>query len=542
MGPVIRAIKQAGQSIESVHDAVYQTDQNVQTLLAGIENLTEAFNHFALNQQMHRRYELAVMRVAEIKKELNESYGAYEEVRKTAAKVLKSLADGETETARELLVTVKETAPGYWLTHCLNALSAWLGDHSNDANKSLNEALHLNSEKTMLFFILFNQKHTRRGAAIDWVDKYLMQQDLEKPDKETTVILNAYRTGKFGMDADGVLAKRFETGPNQLNTSNDWRNRFLAMRPNLSSDSYPLMQKHSPMWPALKEAMETANLHGVVLEYLTEAFNQNNDANGTATLTNLLDDLISGFDDAEQPLHEKILYEQQIINGGGIEQRVKTQDNKNETPDAALTVALNRLNVADAYRDIVQSAYIPERITINVNAFSASTDGTDEIPLLDQYYRSVEADKKAAMQQVTPHLSEAYGLYAGGVLGLLGFILLLAVSGFVGLFIIILGGVAVSGYFISKKNITHRHHMIEKKYEHERETGIPILRALITEAHGFQTELEEAQTKSVDVLDLISNIHMAPPASSAPRKRKAKPSADAASAKGFPAWDLLPPE
>ena len=49
-------------------------------------------------------------------------------------------------------------APRYWLAPCLIALSAWINDNKELADKALKEALKRNEEKTTLFFALVSRR------------------------------------------------------------------------------------------------------------------------------------------------------------------------------------------------------------------------------------------------------------------------------------------------------------------------------------------------------------------------------------------------
>jgi hypothetical protein len=530
IGPVIRAVKQANQNIELVHDAVYHTDQNVQTLLAGITHLTAAFNHFAENYALNRRQETAITRLAEIKKEQHEKFGAYGAVRQTAKLMLQLLEDGNPSEAINRLASVENTACDYWLACCLSVVFAWLGDRPDKAREALEKASRLNNEKTALFFILFSHKAARQGEALEWVRYYFANPNMTL-NKDSEIILEAYRTGKHGADGKALDI-------NALGQSDGWGEFFDNMRPILPADAYPLLQKHSPLWPALKNARQTADLHGITFEYITTVFNRSDKYSTEDILTRLLTER----DDAELLLHEKAQYEQRIIDCGGDEQSSAAPAKKRSTytPGIAFTIVLNRDRVEKAYGEIIQSAYLPEEIAVNVGTFSAKiTVDTCEMVILDSYYRSVETEKQAAVQQAVPSVFDRLGLYLGGFLGLVGIICLIAGVGFLAWVAFASALICVINHYISKKNIRNRQRLIDGQYEHEREKGIITLRGIFKEINDFRDKMEASQDDRDKITDLLAGISIDPPVPKALRGRKPKPVIPPF-AMGLPEWSVLP--
>ncbi|MCL2603763.1 MAG: hypothetical protein FWD90_04730 [Defluviitaleaceae bacterium] len=535
IGPIIRAIKQANHNIDSVRDAVYNTDQNVQALLDGIDNLTEAFNLFAESYALGTRRETASARLEEIKKELAAAYGAYGMVRKSAAEALRLLADGNADGANAIISSVKGTASAYWLTHSLCALGAWLEDRRDAAYASLETALHLDNDKTSMFLALACQVVNRKTAATQWLDRYLAHQDIDRLGNDVFTLLDAYRTDKLGEDTEGAITERLDGWIKIVPPR--WHDRLILLRPSLPADAYPLLQKHSPHWLRLKNVMETAMLHRTFFDYLNQIFDQNDESNGLETV---LAHLINAYDDAERTLYEQLLFEQRVIEYGGDEQRTRNSITraKNHIPlarflqgESALSVALGRTALADEYRDIVQGTLIPDKIAVDIGAFTCETDGTNEFPLLDHYYRAMENDKKAALRQVEPTVFERYGLYIGGFFGLVGLILLIVGNGFIGLFALIVCGAALANVFAGKKNLTKRLLTVERRYDLQREEGIPVLRGVLKEIREFTEQIENAQDDCERTIDFISGIQITPLKSPLGRKEKPKP-----------AWDLLPPK
>ncbi|MCL2500770.1 MAG: hypothetical protein FWE90_10635 [Defluviitaleaceae bacterium] len=536
IGPIIRAIKQTNLNIDSIHDAVFQTDQNVQALLSGIDDLTEAFNAFAVNYALNTRMETASVRYDTIKKELASTFGAYGEVRRVAIEAVRLFGDGDIDGVRSVTAAIKGTASAYWLTHCLNALGAWLDGQKSAATASLDMALHINDGKTALFFTLVYLKTDRSDAAIQWFDYFLAKQESSRLCNDTIILLDEYRTGRFGADTENGVTERLEAWINPSDATLCWNERLTAMRPPLPADTYPFLRKHCPAWDQIKTAMETATLHRIVFDYLKTIFNQND---GADVIEAILHRLCTQYDDAEESLYEKLRFEQRVIDNGGDEQRAVISE-KTETRtsigellqgESALSVILGHAALADAYRDIVQSTFIPDKIAVSVDSFTAETDGINELPLLDRYYRAVENEKQFTLSLLTPTPFRRFDLYIGVLLGLLGLVMLIIGHALVGLFVFIVCGATITSHYVNKRNTTHNRYRIEMKLDRQREKGIPILRAILKEIRQFKEDFETAQAACAATTDFISGITLCPPIKST-RGRKKKPS---------PTRDLSPP-
>jgi hypothetical protein len=568
----MRAVRQAGQSIDALHDivddmrvSVANTDHGIERILTEIGSLASAFNNFAVSHQLSRRYEMAVAGLAEIKQELASAFGPYDEARAIAALALASLDDGKTEAAKERLAAIENEAPDYWLARCLAALSAWLNDKPDLAEVTLGQALRLNGEKTALFFSLVCRKAGRLEETTEWLGYYLCALDITRLDANAAFVLNAVHSGGIGPDAKGTLAAGLNGWINTLQSDplftegikDLWRYRLNGLRASLPHEAYPSLQKHSATWPALSESLETAHLHWAVYEYLTQTVNREEESDASAhKLDGVLASLTASYDDAEIPLRKRERRERQIIRDGGRETPPNDTTGDDEADPLPLTkmlieesglspslcLALSRDWVIGVYRQTTQKARPPEEIEIRVGNFTAFFSGnTNENLLLNDYTRDIEKEEYAALDQIELTVFDRYSLHAGGALGGIGLIFMPLVNFFFGLLILIAGGALALNHYVRIKQLPPRRKAIEEQYDLKREDGLRALRDIFEEIRLWKGEHTEAQAESVRTASFLAGLQPISPVPKATRGRKPKPAVPAF-AKGLPNWSLTPPD
>ena len=521
MGPVIRAVKQAGQSIDQVqemitdvHESVFQTDHNVQTLLMEIKELTTAFHAFSHSMTLSRRQEAAMAKLAELKETARVQFGGYEEVRRIMTEVLKLMEEGETKAYGALLKKWNETEPDYWLSPCLRVVSAWVQNKPEEAEAAIQQALHRDKGKATLFFLLLNYKANRPAAALAWLSPYIEGLNTHALDSNAAIILEAFRLNGFGPDVSGDIEAQIMQWARQLDFTAHWTVHFQSLSESMDPGAYFYLQKYSPTWGAIKNAVEAAFLHKTIYEHvhalLSEGAEKEDTGNEEAQLPDFetpLRKLIDELDKAEAPIHGQIQYEQRVIDCGGDEQQASFSVAKPDRHTPArqlftaltpLALALNKDRLLAAYEQLTDPVKIPVDIIITHEDFSMSTtDGSNEMHILDKYYRMIEGEKNQALSDIKLTLKER----------------------------------------LTRNQ--KRLEAVEEAYETQREKGVAILRGLMAEVRDVREILAQAEAEREKTTALLSGITLAPPLPKPTRGRKPKPAVPVF-AKKLAKWDVLP--
>lgn len=533
-------------NIEVVDRNVDTVNNNVKVVYDEIGALARDFHDFVQLQVRANALSKAQQRIIQIRQEMEKRFGHYDIVRRTTTGILQAddigivKKDTISNATEELMIST----PGYWLAPCLVALAAWINDQPELAERAVKEGIKRNDEKTSLFFALICRRADRKSAALKWTQRYLANQDEENLDRKTVIILDAFASGLLGADSEGIVSKQMGEWLKHLadklgfveQQTKQWSDAINLKRKPLASDEYPYLRKYSKTWPDLQDIMEGAMLHAEILDYFTAIFEQEASTDSLkAQLDEILNNLVTEFDDEEIPLRKEEKYNQFIIDFDGDEDRARQnmaveqtafEERKDFTQlltDAAMkpesshasvstqkfAIALSKEWVNNAYNDVVAQnrMKIPNEIEINVDTFNdKTTDGQNEAELIGKFNSLVDNEKANTLAQVVLSGFEKFCLYGGAAIGVIGLIMIIAGSGFLGLIAIIAGAGMVINHFSKKKKIEQNRQNIEARFEEKRQKGCQIIRATLAEVVDFRAEFAEKDSESQKVVDFLEQI------------------------------------
>lgn len=533
-------------NLEVIDHNVDTVNSNVKVVYDEIGALARDFHDFVQLQVRANALSKAQQRVIQIKQEMEKRFGHYDIVRRTTTGILQAddigivKKDTISNATEELMIST----PGYWLAPCLVALAAWINDQPELAERALKEGIKRNDEKTSLFFALICRRADRKSAALKWTQRYLENQDEENLDRKTVIILDAFASGLLGADSEGVISKQMSTWLEHLankpgfveQQTKQWSDAINLKRKPLTSNDYTYLRKYSKTWSVLQDIMEGAMLHAEILNYFTAIFEQEASSDSLkAQLDEILNSLVSDFDEEEIPLRKEEKFNQFIIDFEGDENRARQnmaveqtafEEQKDFTQlltDAAMkpesshasvstqkfSIALSKEWIGNAYNDVVAQnrMKIPNEIEINVDTFNdKTTDGQNENELIDKFNTLVDTEKATALAQTVLSAFEKFCLWGGAAIGGIGLIMTIAGSGFLGLIAIIAGIGMVINHFSKKKKIEQNRQNIEVQFEEKRKTGSQIIRATLAEVVDFRSEFAEKDGESQKVIDFLEQI------------------------------------
>ena len=532
--------------LTTINSEVGTVNDNVKVIYDEIGNLAKEFHDFVSAQEKANRLGQAETRLVKIRQELDKKYGHYDIVRRTTTGILQVVDLGivKKNTISNATEELMISTPGYWLAPCLVALAAWINDQPELAEKALKEGIKRNDEKTSLFFALICRRADRKGACLKWTQRYLANQDEENLDRKTIIVLDAFASGLLGADTEGIISKQMSEWLGHLEEkpgfveqqTQQWSEAINLKKKPVDASSYTYLKKYSKTWPVLESIMEGAHLHAEMLGYLTTIFEQEaSTATVKEQLDEILDSLVTDFDDEELPLRKKEKFEQFVVDFDGDENRasqnmtveqsafdthkdftqlltdaaMKPESSHSSVSTQKFAFALSRDWVTNAYNDIVAQnrMKIPNEIEINVDNFNdKTTDGQNENELINKFQTLVRSEKQRELARCELSGFEQFCLYGGIAIAVIGVIMLAADSGFLGLLALIAGvGLAVN-HFSKKKAIEGERQNIEKRFEDKRSKGEQIIRATLAEIVDFRIEFEEKDAESQQVIDFLEQI------------------------------------
>lgn len=532
--------------LQTLDSNVGAVNSNIKVVYDEIGSLAKEFHDFVSVQQRANRLNQAETRLVKIRQELEKKYGHYDIVRRTTTGILQAddigivKKDTISNATEELMIST----PGYWLAPCLVALAAWINDQPELAEKAIKEGIKRNDEKTSLFFALICRCADRKEACLKWTQRYLANQDEENLDRKTIIVLDAFASGLFGADTEGVISRQMNEWLQHLEEkpgftekqTQQWSEAINLKRKPIDTSSYTYLRKYSKTWPVLEDILEGAHLHAEMLEYLIGIFEQKvSTATVREQLDDILDSLVTDFDDEELPLRKEEKFEQFIVDFRGDESRARQNMNVEQTAfethkdftqlltDAAMkpetahssvstqkfAFALSRDWVMNAYNDVVAQnrMKIPNEIEINVDTFNYTTvDGQNENELLERFSTLVSSERDAELATCVMSSFEQFCLYGGIAVGVIGLVMLLFGNKFLGLIAVIAGVGMVLNHFSKKKDIENKRQNIAERYEKKRSSGSEIIRATLAEVVDFRIEFADKDSESEQVIDFLEQL------------------------------------
>lgn len=545
-------LKTVVNQVDGLDTKVNTVDGRVQSVSRDLDELVDEFREFVKNYEQRTNVSDANTKLIQIRQELEQKYGHFSEVRKTATGILQAndlgivKRENITNKADELMLQT----PGYWLAPALVALAAWIDDTPEVAEKALKEALVRSEEKTTLFFALVCRRANRKHASLLWMKAYLRTQNEEEVSRETMAALEAYASGLFGTDTEGLLSEEIERWIEILSERlgfeehqrDEWEKAILLKKKPLQNDNYPYLKKYSETWPQMAEVLEGAYLNGEILDYFTGIYAQKNSA-GTVKeqLDVILDSLVTDYDEVEIPLRKEEKLNMLIIKNKGDIKRSKKEMEVEESAfetkkdfmqiltDAAMkpdsshsgpamqkfSIALSRRWVTDAYNDVTAKnrMKIPAEIAFKVENFADKTrDGFDEAAVIGRWQEHVEREKQEQIAENQMSMFARFSIIAAAILAVLGVVCMalgkFAVSAQMVLgVVLIIAGVCMALYYASQRSKTKKKMAsIEQQFEQLLQDGTQIIRAIMAEVVDFREEFSLQDARSAEVISFLEEL------------------------------------
>lgn len=548
-------LSQISNSLGALHDDLRYIDNNVNSVKNNVGNIYSKidafigeFREYALKQEKEQQKQKAEIRLVKIRQELEQKYGHYKDVRNKAKGIIQADDIGivRKETISNLSEEVMIATPGYWLAPCLVALSAWINDQPELAEKALREGIKRNDEKTSLFFALICRRANRKKACLKWIRRYLEVQDEEHLNRETIIVLDAYSSGVLGVDSEGIISKQMDKWLARLEEKagfterqiKQWSDAINLKRRPVDTSSYTYLKNYSPTWGQMQEALDDAALHSEMLAYFDSIFGK--DVKSTAIkeqLDEILNNLVNDYDEEEAPLRKQERVEQLTLDCDGDLERVRKkmqieqtafEQSKNFTQlltDAAMkpesshvavstqkfALALSKEWILSAYNDIVAKnrMNVPNEIELNLFHFSAATvDGQNEDEVLDRFNSELDFERAKALSRNNLSSYDRASLYGGIAIFFIGIFMLAGGKNAItlGLIAAIAGIILMVNFFAKERKVEEKKKCVEGQYIDRRTKGCQIIRAVLAEVVDYRNELEKWDAESQKVVDYLERL------------------------------------
>ncbi len=322
-------IKDMDRNVDAVGRSVDQVQEDLAELRAQFQQMME-------DQKRAASLQRAATELVRVRQELEQNFGNYRVIRENMLGALQAtdLALVKKDTISRVSEELMLSTPRYWLAPCLVAISAWIGNDRDLANRAIAEAVKRDEERTALTMALICRRNNRVEACHEWLAIYFSNQNAAHFSEGSFVYIDAYVNGVFGVDEKHLCDDYVGRWLAELKGSNEnfekkqneiWKNYCAGFTCGLG-DQYSELSQHIAEYDQIKAYLERVNAAEAVLEDF-------NGLMGTAVNQGLIKEridknlieLISRYNDDEQPLRREEAYLLAVKRHNGDEEAAKAE-------------------------------------------------------------------------------------------------------------------------------------------------------------------------------------------------------------------------
>ena len=481
--------------LDGMGKEIAQVDKNLKELASRFEQLMREQKKMAALQQ-------ATTELVRVRQEIESKFSDYKVVRGTMLGVLQAtdLALVRKTTISRVSEELMLSTPKYWLAPCLVAISAWIGNDRDLAERAIAEAVKRDEERTALTMALICRRNNRADTCYEWLAVYFAKQDAANFSEGTFTYIDAYVNGVFGPDKKHICDDYITRWLNEIrgsssqfeqNQEKEWKeycNRFH----NDIGGQYPALKKSVAEYDRINNYVGRItsvdaiadNFNGMMNAYVDqEVLKKNIDEN--------LINLISRYDEEEEPLRREEAYYEAVKYYEGDTASAKSAIEKADKMRKVKTLNLveQMLNAVEGDGDVAPSKkktavsflgeyikkgfnlYItenkeafPQAISINVEGWTGtSTDGNNYMQLSTDFDNFIEKRKAQDIEKVMTKNPRRW-LIASIIAAVMA-IAMLFVAAPVGIGLLVVAAVCLLSKFGSEKDIKKKVARINEDYE-----------------------------------------------------------------------------
>ena len=364
---VHEALNNVSQQVEYVGGRVGSVEANLDSTRSELMELRRVLDGYIKQSERSANVQRAETKVGNLKAQLQDEFGHYGHVRKVSIGTLQAFDIGNvaTETVSKISEELMLQTPRYWLAPALLALAAWSRDDEGTCKISVAEAYKRDRNKTALFFALVLQRQNRLGEAYAWLETYLRTCNSTALTREFAVVLEASAQGIFGPQAANLVNETLTRWQEELRLNGGlveaqathWSAKVATNRFSLVESDVNALRELSPDFAKIKETVESASaLQPMYSEFAKIRAADCDDANILDRLDDLLELLVTEYDEDELPLRRNVAYNNAVIDA-----------------DGDLVEAKNRFNEVDcSLKETLDAVTLQTRIAVEPRSLGVS--------------------------------------------------------------------------------------------------------------------------------------------------------------------------
>lgn len=489
------------QITNEVNNRINNIGTSIDQVTDDLKSLSDSFQKMMIEQKKTATLQQASTELVRARQELEQNYGNYKVIRETMLGVLQAtdLALVKKTTVSRVSEELMLSTPNYWLAPCLVAISAWIGNDRDLAERAISEAVKRDEERTALTMALICRRNNRIQTCYEWLSIYFSKQDAANFSEGSFTYIDAYVNGVFGPDDKGICNDYITKWINEIRGSSSL---FEKEQEELWKEYCNKFQKGiEEQFPDLKDSVQeygridayvsrinsvdaiTDNFTGIVNAYVDQDRLK-------AMIDKNLISLVSKYDEAEEPLRKEERYLKAVKKYEGdtdaakeaiaeadrlrqvktlnlVEQMTKVIRSEEDVAPSEKKTAVSFLSgyIKKGFNSYIteKKADFPEIITMNINGWTGSTtDGSNYSTLHADYDNHLA--RCCSQEVVSATTNEPRNWMIGSIaLGIFALIMLIVALP-IGLMSLLGAGACAFMIRKSKNNISANIIAINQKY------------------------------------------------------------------------------
>ena len=167
-------IDQLSNTTNNMGSKMQEVSSEMKSLKAELEQIRKQFIEMHNAAERRAAVNQASTELIRVRQELEQNFGNYKVIRDNMLGVLQAtdLALVKQDTISRVSEELMLSTPEYWLAPCLVAVSAWIGNNRELAERAIREAVRRDEEKTALTMALICRRNNRQDTCYEWLSIY----------------------------------------------------------------------------------------------------------------------------------------------------------------------------------------------------------------------------------------------------------------------------------------------------------------------------------------------------------------------------------
>ncbi|GAA0452246.1 hypothetical protein Ade02nite_00160 [Paractinoplanes deccanensis] len=317
------------QGVGQVGVQVAHVGQRAEEANDRLQKLSQAFEDYVLKAERTANVQRSETRIGVVEGQIEHQFGHYKVVRRVATGMLQGFDLGlvSDDTLRDVGEQLMIETPRYWLAPVLVALRSWLADDQQQCERAVQEAFRRSPSRTSLFMALMLRRQGRVESSLRWLRHYLAALDPNGLGREFAVILESVSQGAFGPAGVEIVRERLEVWRAQLLGDEGreqaqvdrWRAEIERHAGPSSQQRFPRLAAVCPQWPQMDQALSKAAAHDSLIAKYSAMTAEEPAVRERLEdqVDDILDQLVTGYDEEELPLRRELAQHHAVVRNGG---------------------------------------------------------------------------------------------------------------------------------------------------------------------------------------------------------------------------------